>query len=87
VYSVYVILRAVYGVYVILRAVYGVHVILRAMYGEVEEFCGFTNFDLTKMFLFTWLMKNCCDGVLLNFCAVLRCRPSIFCGVAVFVVN
>jgi len=40
---------AMCGVYVILRAMYGVYVILRAMYGELEEFCGFTNLDPTKM--------------------------------------
>jgi len=32
--------------------VHGVKVVLRAVYGEVEEFCGFMNFDPTKMFLF-----------------------------------
>jgi len=38
-----------------------VYVILRTVYGEVEEFCGITNLDPTKMFLFTkWkLMKKC----------------------------
>jgi len=31
---------------------FGVLVTLLVVFGEVEEFCGFTNLDPTKMFLF-----------------------------------
>jgi len=33
-------------------AMCSVYLILRAVYGELEEFCGFTNLDPIKMFLF-----------------------------------